>query len=122
MGLPPAQVLSIAATSADAQLLTGLYVLRGWSFGESTGSAVATLDLHDGIDATTPLVASVAVAQSGATTFQIAGNGILLRTGLFLDMTAGSVKGSIWYNAITHVDDVDIVEGDQGPYWFRPGT
>lgn len=122
MALPPAQVLPFAATSADVQLLTGLFVLRGWSMNETTGSAVATAVLRDGTSTSAPSVASIALASAGAASQWLSGNGVLLRTGLFLDITAGSAAGTIWYNAITHTTDVELVEGDQGPYFMHPGV
>lgn len=122
MSLPPAQVLPVVATSADVQLLTGLFVLRGWSFAESTGSAAVTFELYDGTDETYPLVAAFGLAQATGTSLAIPGNGVIIRTGLFVEMLSGSVKGAVWYNAITHTADVELVTGDQGPYLVHPGV
>lgn len=122
MTLPPAQILPVAATSADVQLLTGLFVLRGWAFQETTNAAGAVLTLHDGADDTAPLVVPITLATNESTRDYPPGNGILLRTGLFLEMVSGTVQGSIWYSAITHHGDVELVEGDQGPYFMRPGV
>lgn len=120
--LPPAQLLPFDATSADVQLLTGLYVLRGWSVLETTGAAAASLLLRDGASTTAPVVASASLAQGTTSTSTTGTGGLLLRTGLYLDVTAGSVSGTVWYNAVTIIDGIAIVAGDEGGYIFEPGT
>lgn len=122
MALPPAQHLDIAATSADVQLLTGLYVLRGWSVFETTGAAAASAILRDGAGTTSPIVAAVNLAQGTSATNTTGTGGLLIRTGLFLDMTAGSLSGSVWYNALTLIEGGVLIAGDEGAYLYDSGT
>lgn len=120
--LPPAQVRPIAATSSDVQLLTGLFVLRGFVLTESTGAAVATAVLRDGTSTSGVAVAPVNLLQGTTFGLWMADTGTLVRTGLYLDMTAGSMAGTVWFTPVTHVDDIDIVTGEHGPYLMRSGT
>jgi len=86
------------ATTTDIQLYTATLEvpIMGWSFSEPTGLAPATFDLYDGLDPTGILIASITLAASESTRDYLGPWGIMLRTGLFLDMLTGAVKGSVW--------------------------
>lgn len=122
MSLPPAAVLPFATTSTDLTLLTGPFILRGWAFKETTGSAAATFELYDGPDDTTVLVVPINLATSESTRDWLTGNGIIIRTGLFLEMLTGSIKGTIWYTPIINVSDVAVAQGEWGDLFVRPGA
>ena len=119
--LPPAQLLPFAATSADIKLYTGNAVLLGWSFAETTNSAGASLTLNDGPDDTYPEIVRVNLAQNESTRDYPPGNGILIRTGIFLEMLSGTVEGTIWYLPITNALDRSWAVGDLGAYNIHPG-
>ncbi len=121
MTLPPAQLLPFAATSADLTLYTGLMVLRGWSFAETAG-ATASFALYDGADDTTVQVVPINLIANETTRDLITGNGLLIRTGLFLEMFSGTIKGTIYFNPLLHADDHDWAIGDWGPYYVHPGA
>lgn len=86
------------ATTTDLQLYTATLEvpLMGWSFAETTGAAAATFDVYDGLDATGILIAAITLPVGGSIQNYLGPWGIMLRTGLFLDMLTGSVKGSVW--------------------------
>lgn len=86
------------ATTTDLQLYTATLEvpLMGWSVSETTGLAAASFDLYDGLDATGIMIASIALTAGQSTRDYLGPWGIMLRTGLFLDMLTGTVKGSVW--------------------------
>lgn len=110
--LPPAAVLPIVAGTADLTLLTGPFLLRGWSFGETTGSAAGTANLYDGSSASGVLVASINLASGGSNALSLGGAGVIIRTGLFLDRTAGNTSGAIYYTPLTRADHREWALGD----------
>lgn len=120
--LPPAAVLPIPATSADLTLLTGAFILRGWNFGETTGAAAATANLYDGTATGTVLVASIFLASGTSTTTRGSDAGIIVRTGLYLDMLSGSLSGAIYYTPITELAHREWALGEWSAERFRPGA
>jgi len=121
MTLPPAQLFPFAATGSDGQLALGSFVLRGWSIIESTGSAAAIANLLDGQDATGPLIAGIQLAQATSSTVVIPGSGVLIRTGVYLDVVSGSVRGTLWMNPITTDDEHSWAHGEYGLTFVRHG-
>lgn len=120
--LPPAAVLPIPAGTADLTLLTGPFLLRGWSFGETTGSAAGAANLYDGASASGVLVASVFLLQGTSTTSRGSDAGIIVRTGLFLDMLAGNLSGAVYYTPLTHLANREWALGEWSAEAFRPGA
>lgn len=85
-----------ALTTADVLLQTGQCVLFGIAVEEDAGSpAVARFVLRDGTTAAGAIVLPVRLAASGSN-IQYFNDGILFRNGLFLDMVAGSINGSVF--------------------------
>lgn len=119
--LPPAQLLPFAATTTDLTLYTGNAVLLGWSFAETTNSATASLTLNDGPDDTYPEIVRINLAINESTRDYPPGNGILIRTGIFLEILSGSVEGTIWFLPITNAYDLSFAIGDLGIYRMHPG-
>lgn len=122
MSLPPAAILPFATTTVDVTLLTGPFILRGWALVETTGSAGAGCEFYDGADDTTVLGVPINLNASESTRDFIPGNGAILRTGLFLEMISGSIKGAIFYTPITNVADLQIATGEWGDLFVRPGV
>lgn len=120
--LPPAQKLPFAATTTDLTLYTGTGVLLGWSFTETTGSAAAELTLNDGADDTCPEFFDITLSSGQSTRDYPPGNGLMIYTGLFLEVVSGSVKGTIWYLPITNALDLSWAHGELGVYNIRPGV
>lgn len=120
--LPPAQVLPFAATSADVTLYTGAAVLLGWALVETTGTASAALDIRDGTGTAGQSVVPVTLAANESTRDYPPGNGIAIQFGLFIDMTSGSARGTLWYLPVTSEDDLAFVHGQLRNYWVKPGV
>lgn len=70
--------------------------LMGWSVVEPTGAAPATFDIYDGLDATGTLLASISLTSGQSTRDYLGPWGIMLRTGLFVDVLTGAIKGAMW--------------------------
>lgn len=122
MPLPPAMVFPIATTTADRTPYVGACCLRGWSFRETTGAAVASLVIYDGAATAGQIVTAIDLSANESTRDYVPGNGILLRTSCLIDVTAGSIQGSVLITPITHADDLEWVFGESGPHLFHPGA
>lgn len=70
--------------------------LGGWSFLETTGAAVALIELWDGGASGGETVATIALAAGASADRPCPGLGILIRSGLTVNVLAGSVRGSVW--------------------------
>lgn len=122
MPLPPAQVFPFPAGSSDTVIFTGAAILRGWSTRESSGSAAVVAVLRDGTKATAPLVAELGQAQTVVDHFWCPDNGILLRTGLFLDFASGAMQAEFWLTPISNADDLAWAFGESGPVLVHPNV
>lgn len=70
--------------------------LGGWSLVETTNAAVATVELWDGSVNGGGTLAVINLAAGQSLTKSMPGLGLVLRSGLFLNVTAGTVRGAIW--------------------------
>lgn len=122
MSLPPAAVLPIVATTTDLTLLTGPFVLRGWALAETTGSAAVTAELYDGNDENDVLVAPLFLLSGTSSVLWAADSGIILRTGLFLEMLSGSIEGAIYYTPLTRADHREWALGEWDITHVRAGA
>lgn len=91
----PAQVLPFTTTTVDVNLYVGAAVLAGWSWVETTGLNNATVNLLDGPAG--PLIVPVTLAPNESTRDPLPFPGIYVRTGLYVQVTLGSVAGSLWF-------------------------
>lgn len=103
MILGSAQVISFAATSTVVDLYEGSAALHGWTFLETTGTTAATLELFDGPLGVSVVIISLRAGQS--TRDWLTGAGIYIRTGLYVRVLAGTVRGSLWYRPSTGHED-----------------
>lgn len=70
----------------------------GWSLRETTGTTAAVVRFHDGINATTELLATVALASAASNVYRYDGQGVELATGrIFLEVVSGSVEGVVYW-------------------------
>lgn len=90
-----AHALTVPATGSQ-KVLGGPGLLMGWSFLESTGAAGATVEVWDGGDTTGQLVTAISLVAGESTRDWLAGDGILLQVGLFVNVISGSVRGALW--------------------------
>jgi hypothetical protein len=92
----PIIAVPFGPTGASFLPLTGDVLLAGWSVAESTGAAVASLDIFDGTDATGSLLASIRLAANESVQDSLPQPGVDAKVGLFVRVNAGSVIGALW--------------------------
>lgn len=78
-------------------IVSGDVYLAGWSVRETTGAAVAQLDLVDGGDATGVTIASIGLAAGESKVSTFGGHLLTIQNGLFVAVNAGSVTGALWF-------------------------
>lgn len=89
-----ANSLLVATTAADVAL-SGPGVVMGFCLTETAG-AVATAIIRDGTTATDEIVLSLKFIANETKLAWFGDGGITFDTGVFLDMVAGSIQGSIF--------------------------
>lgn len=82
-------------TTASRPLWPAAGWLLGWFVTETTGAAAAVVELHDGQDASGPLIAVIPLAAGTMSAVIGAIPGVPLTAGLFLRVVSGSVAGSV---------------------------
>lgn len=111
-----ARTIPIATTTTDLTVIGGASVLFGWTWIETTGSAVANVELYDGSGTNGALIVPVAL-NSGESTRDLWGHpGLGVQTGLFLHVVSGSVKGSLWIVPGEVYDEYVIEQGYRGVF------
>lgn len=85
-----------AVSSPGAAIDWGDWYLAGWSFRETTGTAAAAFDLIDGGDANGVIIASVTLQPNESIRDDVGGHMLTVRSGLFIAVTAGTVRGAVW--------------------------
>lgn len=88
--------LSFPATTSTRVVAGMVDGLCGWSFLETTGSAAATVEVYDGQDATGELLTVISLSSGQSTRDWVDRQGLEVRIGMFLRVTAGSVRGALW--------------------------
>jgi hypothetical protein len=71
-------------------------VLLGWSIREVTGNTGATVIFRDGGQSTDDEVASLTL-NAGESSREIFPHGVALSKGLYLDVTAGTIAGVVYF-------------------------
>ena len=98
--MPAAYKTIPLTTTADILVITGRITLLGWSLVEDAGTpALASAYIKDGTTAASVIVAGIKMAASGSSQQwfgDIDNGGLVLNTGLFFDMIAGSMSGAIY--------------------------
>lgn len=69
----------------------------GWAIENPSGSVAAAMDLYDGADSTGTSVFPIKLATSALDVKWFGPNGIRFNNALFANVTAGEIKGSIFY-------------------------
>jgi hypothetical protein len=82
--------------SATGQVTGGEAMIVGWSFRETTGTVAATIEIFDGGDAGGQLVASISLAPGQSVRDLTGVIPVLVRSGLFLNLVSGTIRGSMW--------------------------
>lgn len=91
----PISVPQLAAPGTQ-NLYQGRARLCGWSLVEPVGTAAATVELYDGMDTGSQLLAVINLPAGGAAPSGMSHDGIEVREGMFLSVVTGSVRGVVW--------------------------
>ena len=96
--MPAEQITAIAvpATTTNRLFALGPVQLMGWALVETTGAAVAAAELYDGNDATGQSLLPVTFQANESVRDWFGTQGILCQRGLYLNVTAGSVRGTLF--------------------------
>jgi len=84
------------AAPGNIQAITGDVYLYGWALLDTTGAALARLELYDGYDANSLLIAPVNLLASESSREWFGDPGLTCERGIFVNVLAGSVRGSIF--------------------------
>lgn len=87
----------VADLAAGAETIGGGLYLFGWSLTEATGTAVATVNIYDGTDASGPAVCDINLNPGQSTRDWFGPHGVHFRGGLHLVVSAGSATGSVFW-------------------------
>lgn len=82
-----------ALTGSDQLVHTGQGSYRGITLRE-TGGSTAAVRVYDGTTAAGTILGSYALAANASLDVDIA-NGVLCRTGIYVDIVSGAVEGSV---------------------------
>lgn len=107
-----AEHINFAATTQSLPVVTRQGLLFGWSFEESTGGAVAQLELIDGSSDNGNRIVPITLLANQSTRDIWGYPGIWCDSGVFCSVLAGSVSGTIFYKPLTPDEIVALV--DQG--------
>lgn len=112
--LPPSQKFPFGNGLATGTLMTGAGIITGWSLTEQTGAAAATVRIFDGTQDVEQQLAVVTLSSGQSTRDLWAPNGIEIRNGLYVVVTAGDAFGTIFALPGEIADGFVVVAG------FRP--
>ena len=86
------RAITVPVTAATVKPIDTLCWLTGWSFRETTGAAVATLELKSGDN----VIGEIELASSGSSTQWLGPNGVRCEAGITVNVVAGSVTGCLY--------------------------
>lgn len=84
------------AGAGNVPVWTGDIYLAGWVITESTGAAVASVQLVDGNDANGVPIATVNLPAGATSAVMFGGHLLVCQTGLVVRVTAGAIIGSVF--------------------------
>lgn len=116
MRLPPARTLPIATTTASGLLVGGASILTFYGFTETTGAAGAEVELIDGDGTSGAVIVNVTLQQGESTRDLIPAPCLNVRTGLYLHVVSGSIKGSVWIVPAELAEPFELTQGEH-PVW-----
>lgn len=91
----PTLLIPIPTTAAAVQAIQGGCILAGIAIRETAGAA-AQFELFDGNSAGGVEALPVFLAANGVYQLQMGRDGPLFRSGIFINVTAGSIRGCLW--------------------------
>lgn len=114
----PSQAQQFGPATTGLILISGRGVLTGWAIKETTGAATAVMTVRDGLTSAGLTIAPINLAANESNREWFSDWGIAFSSGLFLDVTAGSVSGALWIIPQEFVP----VAGQNYSYATGPGT
>lgn len=93
--MPPARQIDFGTLTAGTVLIGGPFILMGWAFKETTGSAQASCDLYSGSNNTGILTAPVTLNANESTREALFPHGLEMN-GAYLAVNSGSVRVVLW--------------------------
>jgi hypothetical protein len=109
--LPAARAFPFPISTGGIQVIGGMALLRGWSFREDNGGAPAAVDIYDGTGDNGTLVATITLTAGQSTRDPVPDSGIACPSGIFLNIIAGHIRGSIWYSPGDLIGDLMFPSG-----------
>lgn len=97
----PVKTFPIGVSTVDVNPFQRGTLLTGFSFIETTGAAVAEVDILDGNNAAGALAAPVSLLAGQSTRDTFGAHGLYFQSGPYLRLVAGSIRGALWYIDIT---------------------
>lgn len=94
--LPWPRALQVLSTDGSRTLISTGCLLIGWSFSETTGTAIANLALFNGQSSAGSRVASIGMVAGGGSNAGPGWPGIPVPDGLYVATGAGAFRGAVW--------------------------
>lgn len=92
----PVRTLPIVGTAANVDITNRPCRLYGYQFIEITGSSPAVIRLLDGGDVNGAEIVSIALTAGQSTRDWFGQPGLLVESGVFLNVVSGAIRGAIW--------------------------
>lgn len=96
-----AQKINFLTGTASLAMITSQGVIYGWAFEETTGLAVAQIELIDGSSDNGDRIVPITLLANESTRDIWGWPGIWCDRGVFCRVVAGSVRGTIYYKSMT---------------------
>lgn len=101
-----AQRINFLTGTASLAMISSQGLLFGWSWEETTGLAVAQLELIDGDSNNGDRIVPITLLANESTRDIWGWPGIWCDRGLFCRVVAGSIRGTVYYKSMTN-DEAD---------------
>lgn len=105
--------ISCGATTTNYTFISRGGRLYGWSFEETTGAAVAQLELIDGSSDSGDRIVPITLLANESTRDWLGRPGIQITRGVYLKVVAGSVRATIWYLGLSDEELLELATGSQ---------
>lgn len=108
----PVEAIPFVVPATSRQITQRPCRLYGLGVTETTGQAGAAVQLIDGGDANGSLVTDISLVPSESTRDWYGQPGIRVRSGLFLSVLSGTVRGVVWALLLTEDEILKMALGD----------
>lgn len=114
--LPASRPLPFDTLTVSKHLASGLEIVTGWSFKETTNAAGASFNIRDGQDASGRLVAPITLLTNESIRDLTGDGGLAFQSGIYIEVVSGSISGTIWSCPGEQYDGLAFMRG-QRPVW-----